>query len=193
MPETRWPILDQAHEALRTAVRGTSDWQAPTPCDKWNATQVLQHAVGDQIAYAAALTGGDGPTDDPFAPSGTLDAAPGVLLEQALTRTAAAWAQVAPDAGDVEVPVPPNTLPAPVGVGACALDAAVHAWDLAVAAGLPSPLTAALAAELLPVARQIVEPLRTYGAFAAALQPQGGDDEADALLRYLGRRPDWTS
>ncbi|MFC8047231.1 TIGR03086 family metal-binding protein [Nocardia sp. NPDC057353] len=193
MPDTPWPILEQAHDALRAAVRGTSDWAAPTPCAEWNATQVLQHAVGDQLAYAASLTGGDGPADDPFAPSGKLDVAPGTLLEQALTRTAAAWADIAPDAGDVAVPVPPNSLPAPIGVGACALDAAVHAWDLAVASGLPSPLTTAMAAELLPVARQIVEPLRAYGAFAVALDPAPGDDEADALLRYLGRRPDWKS
>lgn len=188
---THWPILDRAHAALRTAVDGVPDWDAPTPCDKWNATQVLQHAVGDQIAYAAFLTGGDGPTEDPFAPSGTLDTAPGALLEQALTRTAAAWSDVPLDAGDVAVPVPPNTLPAPVGVGACALDAAVHAWDLAAAAGRPSPLTPAMAAELLPVAQRIVEPLRAYGAFAPALEPQPGDDATATLLRYLGRRPDW--
>jgi hypothetical protein len=42
-------------------------------------------------------------------------------------------------------------------------------------AGLPSPPTAGLAAALTPVARAIVEPLRGYGAYAAA------------LLRYLGR------
>ncbi|MFB9907487.1 hypothetical protein ACFFQA_26440, partial [Allokutzneria oryzae] len=44
---------------------------------------------------------------------------------------------VAADAENVSVPVPPNSMSAALGVGACALDAAVHAWDLAVAAGLP--------------------------------------------------------
>jgi hypothetical protein len=51
--------------------------------------------------------------------------------------------------------VPPGKLPAPVGAAACALDTAVHARDIAVVTGQPSPLT--------------------------------------ALLRYLGRRPDWTA
>jgi hypothetical protein len=34
--------------------------------------------------------------------------------------------------------------------------------------------------------------LRPYGAYAPALEGQTHDDAA-LLLRYLGRRPDWTS
>lgn len=79
-----------------------------------------------------------------------------------------------------------------LGVGGCALDAAVHAWDIAVASGQPSPLTVQLAQALMPVATSIVEPLRAYGAYAPAIAPEPGDDEVAALLRYLGRRPDWT-
>lgn len=192
MTSTTWPVLTQAHDVLRSAVREVRDWDGPTPCARWTAAQVLQHAAGDQIAYAAFLTGGPGPSGDPFAPSGTLDTAPEKLAEEALTRAADAWAGVAADAREVPVPVPPNTMTAELGVGACALDAAVHGWDLAVAAGGPSPLTAELARALLPVARAIVEPLRAYGAFAAALDPRPGDDDAALLLRYLGRRPDWS-
>ncbi|MET9340836.1 TIGR03086 family metal-binding protein [Nonomuraea sp. NPDC003804] len=184
------PILEQAHDALRTAVQGVSDWTAPTPCSDWNATQVLQHAAGDQIAFAAFLTGGPGPSENPFAPSGRLDASPRSVLEEALTLSADAWAGISPDAEEVPVPVPPNKMPAKLGVGACALDAAVHAWDIAMASGAPSPLTPELARELLPVARQIVEPLRAFGAYAAALPPRPGDDDTATLLRYLGRRPE---
>jgi len=79
-----------------------------------------------------------------------------------------------------------------LGVGACALDAAVHAWDIAVATAQANPLTAELAQALMPVATSIVEPLRAYGAYAAAITPEPGDDDVAALLRYLGRRPDWT-
>jgi hypothetical protein len=43
-------------------------------------------------------------------------------------------------------PFPPvPQLPAQLAAAACALDAAVHAWDIAVATGQPSPLTAELA------------------------------------------------
>jgi Mycothiol maleylpyruvate isomerase N-terminal domain len=125
---TTFAILDESHQALRAVVAAIAGdgWGRPTPCREWNAAQVLRHAAGDQISYAAAL------------------------------------------------------------------DAAVHAWDLAAAAGLPSPLTAGLSGRLTPIARAIVEPLRDYGVYAAALTPVPGDDETAALLRYLGRAPEWT-
>ena len=50
--------------------------------------------------------------------------------------------------------------------GAAALDAAIHAWDIAMATGQGSPLTPELAQALTPVALSIVEPLRQYGAYA---------------------------
>ncbi|WP_329126218.1 TIGR03086 family metal-binding protein [Streptomyces sp. NBC_01465] len=191
---TEWAVLTEAHEALRTAVRGVpaDSWGAPTPCAEWNVTQVLQHATGDQLAYAAALTGGPGPSENPFEPSGKLSDDPEALTEVALTATTLAWASVAPDTGEVSVPIPPGKVTAALGVRACALDAAVHAWDIARAAGQPSPLAPELAAELLGAARQLVEPLRAF-AFAPALEPQEGDDATAQLLRYLGRRPDWTA
>lgn len=190
---TNWPILVQSHDALRTAVAAVTDWDAPTPCKDWTAAQVLQHAAGDQIGFAAFLTGGPGPSFDPFAPSGTLDGTPEDLLEPALKLAAEAWAGVATSSEQVRVPVPPNDMPAGLGVGTCALDAAVHAWDLAKSAGAPAPLATKLARDLLPVAQQIVKPLREFGAYAAALPPTSGDDEVAALMRYLGRDPHWTA
>ncbi|MFD0550192.1 TIGR03086 family metal-binding protein [Streptomyces rectiviolaceus] len=170
------------------------DWDRPTPCAEWNVTQVLQHAVGDQLGYASSLTGGPGPTENPFAPSGKLTDSPEALLEPALTASAEAWATVDEQVREVRVPLPPGTMTAALGVGACALDAAVHAWDIAVATGQPPPLGDELAGPLLAVARQIVEPVRAF-AFAPALEAEeGGPEKGDAaeLLRYLGRRPDWT-
>lgn len=190
---TEWAVLREAHDALRATIRGVADtdWNLPTPCAEWNVTQVLQHAVGDQLGFAAAITGGPWPSEDPFAPSGTLTGSPESVTEEALQASAAAWSTIAKDAQDVPVPVPPGKLSAPVGAGACALDAAVHAWDIAVATGQPSPLDPRLARELLDVARQIVEPLRSFGAYAADLGQQHGDDDVAALLRYLGRDPNW--
>lgn len=192
--DTTWTVLTQAHEALRSALAavGESAWQQPTPCSDWTVTQVLQHAAGDQLGFAAAITGGDGPSENPFAPSGHIDGSPTELAESSMAAAAAAWATIDPAADTAPVPVPPHSLPPAVGAGACALDAAVHAWDIAVAVGAPSPLAADHAAQLHAVALQIVEPLRQYGAYAPALAPQPGDDAVAALLRYLGRDPEWT-
>jgi len=190
-----WDVLDASHEALREAVRGVpaDGWHLPTPCEKWNVTQVLQHAAGDQVGFAAFLTGEPGPTENPFEPSGELAEDPRAYTEAALERSARAWAGVDKNAEEVPVPVPPNKMAPALGAGACALDAAVHAWDIALATGQPSPLTPALAGELLPVAKSIVEPLRQWGAYAAAIPAEPGDDEAAELLRYLGRNPAWTA
>ncbi|WP_433262469.1 TIGR03086 family metal-binding protein [Micromonospora vinacea] len=184
-------VLEQAHEALRTAAEGVpaDAWERPTPCERWNVTQVLQHAVGDQLAFAAAIDGGQGPTEDPFAPSGRIDGDKLAGLRAALDASARAWKGVADDASEVPTPLPQGKLPAEVGSVACALDAAVHAWDIAVATGQPSPLDAELARPLLVVARQIVEPLRAYGAYAPAIDPTPEADEVAALLSYLGRDP----
>ncbi|WP_424217198.1 TIGR03086 family metal-binding protein (plasmid) [Streptomyces sp. BI20] len=190
---TEWAVLAEAHEALRAAVGGVPEdgWGAPTPCAEWNLAQVVRHAAGDQLAYASVLTGGPGPSENPFDPSGELTDDPGAGVSAALEAAAEAWAGVSPDAGEVSVPIPPHTVSASVGVRACALDAAVHAWDIARATGRPSPLSPSLAGDLLPAARQLVEPLRGF-AFGPALPPRDGDDTASALLRHLGRDPHWT-
>ncbi|MET9344107.1 TIGR03086 family metal-binding protein [Nonomuraea sp. NPDC003804] len=188
-------ILTEAHEALRTVIRNVpaDGWELPTPCAEWNVTQVLQHAAGDQLGYAAFITGGPLPEENPFAPSGRLAGSAEEVAEQAMKASADAWATVSPDAQEVPVPVPPNTMTYTLGIGACALDAAVHAWDIATATGQPSPLTPAMARELLPIAQQHVEPPRQYGFYAAALSPEDGDDDVAVLLRYLGRDPHWSA
>lgn len=99
---------------------------------------------------------------------------------------------MADDAPAVPTPLPQGALPAWLAAGACALDAAVHAWDIAVATGQDSPLTPAMARPLMAVATEIVEPLRGF-AYAPARDSYAGDDDGAQLLRYLGRRPDWAS
>ncbi|MEV4112505.1 TIGR03086 family metal-binding protein [Nonomuraea sp. NPDC049695] len=189
-----WDVLDAAHEALRRVVGAVpaTAWHLPTPCSAWDVTQVLQHAAGDQIGFAAALTGEPGPAFNPFEPSGELAGDPAAFTEDALARSARAWAGVDRGALEVPTPVPPHKMSPWSGSAACALDAAVHAWDIAVATGQASPLTPDLARPLLKVAREIVEPLRAWGAYAAVLEPEPGDDDVAVLLRYLGRDPRWT-
>jgi uncharacterized protein (TIGR03086 family) len=185
--------LTEALGLLRVAGAAVGDDQrdAPTPCPAWTVTQVLQHAAGDQLAWAAALGTGSGPQYNPFDPPGHLDGSVAGLLAPAIATAAAAWSAVAPGSGPVPTPLPQGDLPAPTAAAAAALDAAIHAWDVTAALGLPSALTTALAARLRPAARQIVEPLRQYGAYGPALAPAPGDDAVAELLRYLGRNPDW--
>jgi uncharacterized protein (TIGR03086 family) len=194
MSGNTWNVISQSLDLLRGAAAAMSDAKrdAPAPCAEWTVTQVLQHAVGDQLAWAAALGTGTGPAENPFTPSGRLDGSVDDLVKPALAVANTAWAAVSDD-GTVPTPLPQGPLPAPAAAAACALDAAVHAWDIAMALGRPGPLADDLAAQLLPTAREIVEPLRQFGAYAPALPPQPGDSSASELLRYLGRDPHWTA
>jgi uncharacterized protein (TIGR03086 family) len=190
---TPFPALDESHRAMRAVVAAVSaaDWARSTPCEQWNVAQVLRHAAGDQLAYAAAITGSGGPAQNPFEPSPSRPDGPPDFLEAALQTAAAAWSTVVPGTAGLPTPLPQGPMDADAAAAAAALDIAVHAWDIAVATGLPAPLPAELAAQLMPVATSIVEPLRAYGVYAAALAPEPGDDAAAILLRYLGRNPGW--
>jgi Mycothiol maleylpyruvate isomerase N-terminal domain len=70
MPENIWTITTTSLDALRQAASAVDDTNgdAPTPCSEWTVTQVLQHAIGDQLAWAASLGVGSGPSENPFAP-----------------------------------------------------------------------------------------------------------------------------
>lgn len=178
---------------LRAAVAGVpgDGWRQPTPCSEWDVTQVLQHAALDQRVWGAAVSGAPMPGENPFAPSGQLDSEPLAYAEAALAASAPAWAAVGADGAPVPTPLPTGPMAPAAAAGAAALDAAIHAWDIAVATGQGSPLTPDLARALTPVAQGIVEPLRQYGAYAQALEPDPGADDAATLLCYLGRRPGW--
>ena len=142
-------------------------------------------------AWAAVISGTQPSGENPFAPSGELGAEPLAYADAALEASASAWVAVSADAESVPTPLPSGPMAPADAAGAAALDAAIHAWDIAAATGQASPLTAALARALTPVARGIVEPLRQYGVYAAALEPGAGADDAATLLSYLGRSPAW--
>ncbi len=192
---TGWDVLDEARGVLRAVVAGVpaGGWRRPTPCAEWDAAQVLQHAALDQEVWAAVVSGAQPSGEDPFTPSGQFDGEPLAYAEAAFEGSAPAWAAVSRDGGPVPTPLPPGAMPPADAAAAAALDAAIHAWDIAVATGQASPLTPVLARALTPVARGIVEPLRRYGAYAAALEAGADADDADALLCYLGRSPGWTA
>ncbi|MFC8865682.1 hypothetical protein [[Kitasatospora] papulosa] len=71
-------------------------------------------------------------------------------------------------------------------MGAVASDAAVHAWDIAVATGGPSPLTDEPARRPAPAAEELVEPLRGF-AHGPTVEAAPGVGDATALLDHLGR------
>ena len=89
-------------------------------------------------------------------------------------------------------PLPQGRLRAQVAAGACALDAAVHAWDIAVALGRPDFLPCSLAEQLLPALRtqapQVIP--RLANCFYWAVISHGQPEDLRRYQRVFGTPPD---
>ncbi|MGX1544585.1 hypothetical protein [Streptomyces adustus] len=111
-------------------------------------------------------------------------------LDKVLVAVADAYARLP---GDTErVPTPLGPLPLAVAAAAAAMDAAVHAWDIAVATGQNRPLPDGLAEEVRPAADRLVNHLRdAYQVFAPAEEIREDHTAAEALPAFLGRDPRW--
>ncbi|MDR6978092.1 uncharacterized protein (TIGR03086 family) [Streptomyces sp. 3330] len=185
-------VLTRAHAYLREVVAAVGDeqWGAATPCDAWTVRQVFHHARIDQQGYGLALTGGR-PGSDPFHPADALDGDPSAELAEVLDAVAEAYAGLPADTG--QVPTPLGPLPLPLAIGAAAMDAAVHAWDIAVATGQDRPLPAEAAEGIGPAAEHLVDRLRdSFKVFAPARETPDAHDRSATLLAFLGRDPHWS-
>lgn len=192
-----WSIIERAHASLAAAAAGLTEAELalPTPCANWTVQHVLEHAAGDQTVLGGCVTkngvsGGEKPSFDPFDPPGNL-ADLEKLVAEGVAVSSAAYATVSPDAEEVGIPMPPFKAPARLAVALTALDAAVHAWDVQVATGRPVTLTEEDATELLAQVGDVVDGVRPWGAYAEAGAPVEGDTAVAALLRFLGRDPEW--
>ncbi|WP_369264541.1 TIGR03086 family metal-binding protein [Streptomyces sp. R35] len=186
-------LLTRAHTYLREVVAAVPErgWGSPTPCSEWTVRQVLNHARLDQQAYGAAITGAGWPDSDPFHPVDALDADARAGLDKVLRDVADTYAQL--PAGTEEVATPLGPQPPRLAAAAGAMDAAVHAWDIAVATGQDAPLDEELAEGIWAAAVRLADHLRdSFGVFAAAREVSEGHSRAEALLAFLGRDPHWT-
>ncbi|MET9386776.1 TIGR03086 family metal-binding protein [Streptomyces sp. NPDC002928] len=184
--------LTRSHDYLREVATAVPEgaWAAPTPCSAWTARQVLNHARIDQRAFGLVLTGGR-PDSDPFQPADALAGDPVAELDKVLASVADGYAQLPAEAD--QVPTPLGPLPLAFAAAAAAMDAAVHAWDIAVATGQNRPLPDDLAEGIRPAADRLVNHLRdAYQVFAPAEPLREGYGSAEALLAFLGRDPRWT-
>ncbi|SEG91565.1 TIGR03086 family protein [Actinacidiphila yanglinensis] len=184
-------LLADAHDYLLAAARGVpaGAWGDATPCSEWTVRQVLNHARLDQQALVMQITG-VAPASDPFAPADTTAGDPVAELPEVLKAAAAAW-----ESGrDAEsVPTPMGPMPAGVGAAAAALDAGIHAWDIARATGQDLPLAEDMAEALEDIASRLVDFVRdSFGKYAPPVAVPEGANRAERLLAFTGRDPHWS-
>ena len=166
-------------------VRGTIDWDAPSPVAEWTARDVVRHLVEWfpgflQAGAGISLRSGPSPDDDPVA----------------------AW-QVHADAVQalLDDPATPGRVLSNPHTGDVPLDRAVdlfytadvfmHTWDLARATGQDDRLDPDFCAELLAGMEPIEEVLRSSGQYGPRVPVPDDAPVRDRMLGFIGRDPSW--
>jgi uncharacterized protein (TIGR03086 family) len=179
-------ILEQAIASTRGVLANVSKEQLAheTPCADWKIHDLINHIVGGQFWFAAAMNGENpagGDTD--FASTDFLS-----TFTDASTQTLTAFR--ADGAMERELSLPFGTMSGSAFLGLAATDTFTHAWDLAKATGQDTDLDPALAATLLEGARQMVQPgfrNEAGNPFGPEKTAPPGSSNADKLAAFLGR------
>ncbi|WIV54792.1 TIGR03086 family metal-binding protein [Amycolatopsis nalaikhensis] len=172
-------------DAVRTA--GAADWGRRTPCAAWTVRDLVNHVVAEQL-WAPSLLAGATLDDvgDRF-DGDVLGADPVAAWDSAAEAAREAFL----DDGVLEraVHLSSGLAPAREYAWQMTIDAAVHAWDLATALGLPNPVTEPLAWRLLDVVRPWVDDWQGLGLFDPPVAVHRDAGAAARLVALLGRDP----
>jgi uncharacterized protein (TIGR03086 family) len=182
--------LDQSRRAMaefdhRVMVFTEERWHAGTPCDEWDARDLVNHVVVEQLWAPHLLAGetledvgdrydGDQLGDDPV----------GTWLDAAAEARDAFTAEGALD-GTVATSMGP--MPAREYLAQMTLDLAIHAWDLARAIAQDEELDPELVEELYRACAPIQAELTASGAFGTPVEVPESADAQTRLLGLLGR------
>jgi uncharacterized protein (TIGR03086 family) len=163
-------------------------WERATPCTQWNARDIANHIIGENLWAVELLNGvsiaevgkrldGDLAGDDPAA------------SYRASVRLAAN-ACMTPDAMHTICHLSFGDYSGSAYVAQLLLDTVVHGWDIAKATGQDTRLDAGLVEACLPIAVQLTTQFRNAGVFGECL-PFGPDADAQTtLLAIMGRNDD---
>ncbi|NLT30339.1 MAG: TIGR03086 family protein [Propionibacterium sp.] len=169
-------------------VKGTTDWDAPAPCEGWTARSVVEHLV---TWFPAFLAGGS----EVRLPKGPgVEEHPEVAWE--LQRDAVQ--AILDDPARAGLPFTAEGVAADT-VGEVinqyyTSDLLIHIWDLARATGQGDRLDPGAAEAALAAMEPIENQLRASGHFGTARGPLRDDaDATDRLISFTGRDPYWRS
>ena len=180
-------VLEQAIGSTRSVLAAVQREQlsSSTPCASWKVSELINHIVGGQFFFAAAVNGEKVESEE-------LDCSAGDFLatfDQGSKACLAAFS--AAGAMDKICHLPFGDMPASVFVNIAATDTFTHGWDLAKATGQATDLLPGLAAGLLEGAKAAIpESFRGpegKSPFGAVQTAPAGASNADQLAAFLGR------
>jgi uncharacterized protein (TIGR03086 family) len=183
--------LDLSELVVDQACAAPERLELPTPCAPWTVRELLSHMVGQHLRFGAVARGEDPeqacPVDKP-----ELGPDPAAAFRASARSVTEAFAA---GADDLEVLLPEIGRPVPLGrlISFHFFDFVVHAWDVAVSAGVPFAPPAELSALAYEVGKVIPDTSRVPGgSFAPVVQVGSDADELARLLGLAGRDPEWS-
>lgn len=161
-------------------------WQRPSPCDGWNANDVVEHVIGfhDVLLLRPLGSKPQRPHDDPQR-----------RWELTFNQVRQALARADVFQHVVEIPAVGTRPATRLDVGELlprlTQDVLVHTWDLARAIGGDDRLDPRWCAVFLDRLPADPDALSATGMFAAPIAVGDTSDPQSRLLARLGRDPSW--
>jgi len=165
-------------------VRGTTDWDVPTPVAEWTARDVVRHLTtwfpGFLAGAGVDLPAGPSVDDDPVAAWEHQTDTVQALLDDpdGAGRTIAN-----PHIGEMTVAGAADMIYIP--------DVFMHTWDLARATGQDDRLDPGFSAALVDGMTSMEDVIRGSGQYGPRVPVPDDADAQTRLLGFIGRDPDW--
>src|ERR1700722_6772954 len=181
--ELHLAVCQRFSAAVRAADR---KWERPSPCDGWDARDVLEHVIGfhDVLLLRPLGLKPQRPRDDPGRRwSLTLDRLAQALRRDGLFERVVGLPAVGTNSS--------SRLDARTLVPRLTQDVLVHTWDLARAVGADDTLDPDWCGYFLDRPPADLSALHASGMFATAVVIGDQTDTQSRLLARLGRDPSW--
>lgn len=170
-----------------TAVQDVADheWDLPTPCSDWNVREVVAHVVLGEAHLPMVLEGATQSTDSDF----SVDLlGPTPITTWRGTALKAIEAARIPGIAEREYHLDLGDVTGHQLLSYRITDNVVHAWDVRVGIGRPTPIADEHAEFLLEFWLPVALEMGESNFFATPTQP-ASDSSSDRLLALLGRTP----
>jgi uncharacterized protein (TIGR03086 family) len=166
----------------------TADLSLPSPCSGWNVRSLLSHTVASIDAFAAAVDGGSGPTEQElFSGADILGSDALTVVQRSVERSQRAWATIT----DWQLPVTTvlGEMPAGQAVGIVTYSTLIHSWDLAVAINRVVEFDETEAGLAEEVGSHLVPALRPQDLFGPEVQTDAAATPTQRVVAFAGRNP----
>ncbi|MGB3354778.1 MAG: TIGR03086 family metal-binding protein [Mycobacterium sp.] len=174
-----------------------------TPCAGWTLADLLTHMTAQHHGFAAAARGQGADPEvwhtEPF--SAGIAADPAGTYATAAHDVLAAFAADGVDDAPFALPEFGSdvTLPGNIAMGFQIVDYVAHGWDVAATLGTPFTLPADVIVAVLPLVmavpdgefRDAADAPFGHALIRGDLEDSDEGDDFAAILRHLGRNPDW--